>query len=52
MDLALKDLGQTLAIGVFTVFGLLYLATLCKRSWKARISAILNKYPDRISLNY
>lgn len=41
MDLALKDLGQTLAVGVFTVFGLVYLATLCKRSWKARISVIL-----------
>ncbi len=42
MDLALKDLGQTLAVGVFAVFGLVYLATLCKPSWKARVSSILN----------
>lgn len=37
MDLALKDLGQTLAVGMFAVFGLVYSVTLFSASWKQRV---------------
>lgn len=40
MELELKDLGQTLAIGGFTVFGLVYLLSLLKPSWSAVFTSL------------
>ncbi len=42
MDLAIKDLGQTLAVGVFAIFGLVFLCALSRRSWKDEIFKFLS----------
>src|ERR1700752_409416 len=53
MDLELKNIGQTLAIGGFAVFGLFHLINLCKPSWKSKLTSLLTgdqKFPKAAML--
>lgn len=48
MELDLKNIGQTLAIGGFTIFGLFHLISLCKASWKSKLTSLFTgdqKFP-------